>query len=64
MKTTQLLIILLVIAFVIVMLLVGSGVIFGKASALFDINKDLPVSKLPWVVVATPTLSNMFAYIA
>jgi hypothetical protein len=41
MKTIQLLVILLIIAFVIVVILVGSGVIFGKAFAQIDFLEDM-----------------------
>ncbi len=41
MKTIQLLVILLVIAFVIVVVLVGSGMLFGKATAQVDLHKEI-----------------------
>jgi hypothetical protein len=41
MKTIQLLVILLVIAFIIVVFLVGSGMLFGKATALVDLHKEI-----------------------
>ena len=47
MKIVQLLVILLIITFVIVVILVGSGVIFGKGFAQIDFREDLsnnPVS--------------------
>ena len=47
MKTVQILAILLIITFVIVVILVGSGVIFGKGFAQIDFREDLsnnPVS--------------------
>ena len=47
MKIEQLLVILLIITFVIVVILVGSGVIFGKGFAQIDFREDLsnnPVS--------------------
>ena len=42
MKTIQLLVILLVIAFIIVVVLVGSGMLFGKATAQVDLHRDIP----------------------
>jgi flagellar basal body-associated protein FliL len=45
MKTIQLLVILLVIAFIIVVVLVGSGMLFGKATAQVDLRKDMPVAE-------------------
>ena len=41
MKTIQLLVILLVIAFVIVVVLVGSEMLFGKATAQVDLHKEI-----------------------
>jgi hypothetical protein len=51
MKTIQLLVILLIIAFVIVVILVGSGVIFGKTFAQSDFREDL------WVLQTTVWLT-------
>jgi len=45
MKTIQLLVILLVIAFIIVVFLVGSGMLFGKASALVDLHKEMLIGE-------------------
>jgi len=41
MKTIQLLVILLVIAFIIVVFLVSSGMLFGKATAHVDLHKEM-----------------------
>ena len=40
-KTIQLLVILLVIAFIIEAVLVGSGMLFRKATAQVDLNKEI-----------------------
>lgn len=45
MKTIQLLVILLVIAFIIVVVLVGSGMLFGKATAQIDLHRDMLVAE-------------------
>ncbi len=43
MKTIQLLVILLVIAFIIVVFLVGSGMLFGKLNAQVDLRNEILV---------------------
>jgi hypothetical protein len=45
MKTIQLLVILLVIAFIIVVFLVGSGMLFGKATAQIDLHKEMLIAE-------------------
>ena len=45
MKTIQLIVILLVIAFIIVVLLVGSGMLFGKATAQVDLQKEMLIAE-------------------
>ena len=45
MKTIQLLAILLVIAFIIVVFLVGSGMLFGKAIAQVDLHKEMLIAE-------------------
>jgi hypothetical protein len=45
MKTIQLLVILLVIAFIIVVFLVGSGMLFGKATAQVDLHKEMLIAE-------------------
>lgn len=46
MKTIQLLVILLVIAFIIVVVLVGSGMLFGKEIAQVDLHRDMPAPNI------------------
>jgi hypothetical protein len=41
MKTIQLLVILLAIAFIIVVFLVGSGMLFGKVTPQVDLHKEM-----------------------
>ena len=41
MKTNKSIVILLVIAFIIVVFLVGSGMLFGKATAQVDLHKEI-----------------------
>ena len=45
MKTIQLLVFLLVIAFVIVIFLVGSGMLFGKLTAQVDLLSEIPIAE-------------------
>ena len=45
MKTIQLIVILLVIAFIIVVFLVGSGMLFGKATAQVDLHKEMLIAE-------------------
>lgn len=57
MKTIQLLVILLVIAFMIVVFLVGSGMLFGKATAQVDLHKEMLIAEY-YVLSNIP---NLFA---
>lgn len=57
MKTIQLLVLLLVIAFIIVVVLVGSGMLFGKATAQVDLHRDMPVAEY----YVFPTIPYLFA---
>jgi hypothetical protein len=57
MKTIQLLVILLVLAFVIVIFLVGSGMLFGKLTAYVDLCYEILVAEY-WLFPAIP---NLFA---
>jgi hypothetical protein len=57
MKTIQLLVILLVIAFIIVVVLVGSGMLFGKEIAQVDLHRDTPVAEY----YVFPTIPSLFA---
>jgi hypothetical protein len=60
MKTIQLLVILLVIAFIIVVFLVGSGMLFGKATAQVDLHKEMLIAEY-YVLSNIP---NLFATMA
>jgi hypothetical protein len=60
MKTIQLLVILLVIAFIIVIFLVGSGMLFGKATAQVDLHKEVLIAEY-YVLSNIP---NLFATMA
>jgi hypothetical protein len=60
MKTIQLLVILLVIAFIIVIFLVGSGMLFGKATAQVDLHKEVLIAEY-YVLSNIP---NLFAITA
>ena len=60
MKTIQLLVILLVIAFIIVVFFVGSGMLFGKATAQIDLHKEMLISEY-YVLSNIPNLIAIMA---
>ena len=60
MKTIQMLVILLVIAFIIVVFLVGSGMLFGKATAQVDLHKETLVAEFH----VLSNIPNLFATMA